>query len=221
MTRVLLCLADEALETALLQDGHRVRRLLLETGALARLTGWSMRRSAAAFGADAVLAAAADTAAAEFAGQSGLPCLVPPADTAFLLDAFLPAPFRATPTAPVVAIAGASEPGALTLPADGGFLVPPDIAVLAAGPAAMLAGWMAAGCAIVAPDTEAVRAYVAGDVTALLYPPDDTPARKAAVQRLLADDGLRNRLSASARAAFEARHAAARAALRALFSAAR
>jgi glycosyltransferase involved in cell wall biosynthesis len=62
-----------------------------------------------------------------------------------------------------------------------------------------LVEYMAAGCAIVAPDRANVRELVAPDDSALLVPPGDAAALGAAIRRLASDPGLRARLGAAAR----------------------
>lgn len=61
--------------------------------------------------------------------------------------------------------------------------------------------YMAAGCAIIAPDQPNIREVLRHDDTALLVDPADRQAMWRAVQRLAADPALRGRLGAAARAA--------------------
>ena len=60
--------------------------------------------------------------------------------------------------------------------------------------------YMAAGCAIAAPDQPNIREVLAHEETALLFPPDVSGAMWTAVERLIADPALRQRLGATARA---------------------
>lgn len=60
--------------------------------------------------------------------------------------------------------------------------------------------YMAAGCAIVAPDQPNIREVLADGRTALLFAPGDAVALWAAVTRLAGDPPLRARLGAAARA---------------------
>jgi hypothetical protein len=213
VSRVLLLLPSAALETALLQDGHAVRRLDLPAGPLAVVAAWSARRAARTFTPDCIVAGAGDDAAAHLAEQLGCRLALPPADDGYLADPFLPTPFRHHDTPPSLGVVGGAA-GAITLPADGQFLVPPDIAVLADGPPAALPRWMAAGCAIVAPDTAAVREHLREGETALLHAPGDAAAGMALAHGLIVDPDLWDRLAMAARRDFEIRHLAARDALR-------
>ena len=61
--------------------------------------------------------------------------------------------------------------------------------------------YMAAGCAIVAPDQPNIREVLTDQETALLFDPTDPDAMWAATARLLADPALRQRLGAAARQA--------------------
>ncbi len=65
--------------------------------------------------------------------------------------------------------------------------------------------YMAAGCAIAAPDQPNIREVLAHEETALLFPPDGSGAMWTAVERLIADPALRQRLGATARAMLEQR----------------
>jgi glycosyltransferase involved in cell wall biosynthesis len=65
--------------------------------------------------------------------------------------------------------------------------------------------YMAAGCAIVAPDQPNIREILAHEQTALLFDPEDATAMWAAVQRLVTDHALRHRLGHAARAELERR----------------
>jgi glycosyltransferase involved in cell wall biosynthesis len=60
--------------------------------------------------------------------------------------------------------------------------------------------YMAAGCAIVAPDQPNIREILTQDVTALLFDPAGRGAMWQSVERLIADTALRARLGAAARA---------------------
>lgn len=62
-----------------------------------------------------------------------------------------------------------------------------------------LVEYMAAGCAIVAPDRANVRELLAPNDSALLVPPGDAAALGAAIRRLASDPALRARLGAAAR----------------------
>jgi glycosyltransferase involved in cell wall biosynthesis len=69
--------------------------------------------------------------------------------------------------------------------------------------------YMAAGCAIIAPDQPNIREILEHERTALLFDPD-APAGAAnsawqAIRRLAEDPGLRRRLAQAARAELEAR----------------
>jgi len=66
--------------------------------------------------------------------------------------------------------------------------------------------YMAAGCAIVAPDQPNIREVLAHEATALLFDPSAPGAMWAAVRRLAADPALRATLGQAARAAALARH---------------
>jgi hypothetical protein len=82
-----------------------------------------------------------------------------------------------------------------------GLVMALDIVVLSSGE--MWAGLfdaMAAGCAIVAPDTAVLRETLADGQTALLVDPADAGAPWAAVRRLADDAALRARLGEAARA---------------------
>lgn len=191
--RIMLCDGDAALETALLQEGHAVRRFTTPRGAKALVAGWAARRAVAAFKPDCVMGG--DTAA-EVAGHIAVRHLPAPANTDFLLDRGLPAEFHGTGNL-LLANPHAGEP-----------LIVPDIAVLTTlGPIASL---MAGGCAIVAPDGTALE----NNITGLLYPPGDTAQSTALAAALTSDAALRNRIGRAARAAFVARHLVARVALR-------
>ena len=65
--------------------------------------------------------------------------------------------------------------------------------------------YMAAGCAIVAPDQPNIREVLRHGETALLFDPASDEARWAAIQGLIRDPALRCRLGAAARAALEER----------------
>ncbi len=65
--------------------------------------------------------------------------------------------------------------------------------------------YMAAGCAIVAPDQPNIREILAHEDTALLFDPTSPGAMGLAVGRLVADPALRARLGEAARAALVAR----------------
>ncbi len=68
-----------------------------------------------------------------------------------------------------------------------------------------LVEYMAAGCAIIAPDRANIRELVTPEVSALLVPPGDGPALGAAIRRLAADAALRASLGAGAQQAIYAR----------------
>ena len=61
-----------------------------------------------------------------------------------------------------------------------------------------LVEYMAAGCAIVAPDRRNIREIVTDGATALLFEPDSAEAFDAAIRRLADDRALRRRLGAAA-----------------------
>ncbi len=65
--------------------------------------------------------------------------------------------------------------------------------------------YMAAGCAIVAPDQPNIREILVHEQTALLFDPASTDSRWAAIQRLIQDPELRLRLGFAARASLEQR----------------
>ena len=65
--------------------------------------------------------------------------------------------------------------------------------------------YMAAGCAIVAPDQPNIREILTHDHPALLFDPDAPEQRWTAIQRLIRDPGLRRRLGAAARAELDRR----------------
>ena len=65
--------------------------------------------------------------------------------------------------------------------------------------------YMAAGCAIVAPDQPNIREILEHERTALLFNPDDPAALWQAISRLVEDPALRQRLAAAARAELEAK----------------
>ena len=65
--------------------------------------------------------------------------------------------------------------------------------------------YMAAGCAIVAPDQPNIREILEHEQTALLFDPASTESRWAAIQRLIQDPALRLRLGTAARASLEQR----------------
>jgi hypothetical protein len=209
--RILLRLADPPLETTLLRAGHEVRTLPPGGGALAGLAAWSTRRVVLAFAPDRIVAAADDAEAARLAERLDAQLLPMPGDTPFLADPFLPPPFRVEAIPPVIARFQPTrlDPAFAPLPPDGRFLIPPDVAILDSLPAAVLPHWMAAGCAIVARDSEEARQYL-GAEAALLHPQGTDPAPLAL--DLARDPGARRRLAAASRSAFETRHAAARAA---------
>ncbi len=66
--------------------------------------------------------------------------------------------------------------------------------------------YMAAGCAIVAPDQPNIREVLTHGTTALLFDPDSPAAMWAAVRQLAADPILRERLGAAARARAVGQH---------------
>ena len=65
--------------------------------------------------------------------------------------------------------------------------------------------YMAAGCAIVAPDQPNIREILRDGETALLFAPGDAAAMWQAVRRLAADPALRARLGGAAKAEIAAR----------------
>jgi hypothetical protein len=196
--RLLLAMADPAgaIQTALLQDGHHVRRHLPSR----RLLPWRTT-SAAAFRPDAVLADS--DAGEELARRLGVPALRPELAAEFLPDPFPPPPFgpaRRNPPELALALPDPPPPGLL-----------PDIVLLNAATLAQAPRWMAAARPIAAP--QGAPWYLVHEETALLYPPGD-PA--PALARLIADPGLSARLAAAARRRFEHQRHEARAALRRL-----
>ena len=66
--------------------------------------------------------------------------------------------------------------------------------------------YMAAGCAIVAPDQANIREILTHEVTALLFDPDQPAAMWGAIKQLARDPGLRDRLGRAARATVLANH---------------
>lgn len=68
-----------------------------------------------------------------------------------------------------------------------------------------LVEYMAAGCAVVAPDQTNLRELLVDGETALLFAPDSPEALRAAVRRLVGDPALRTRLGAGARATVASR----------------
>jgi glycosyltransferase involved in cell wall biosynthesis len=66
--------------------------------------------------------------------------------------------------------------------------------------------YMAAGCAIAAPDQPNIREILAQDVTASLFDPAATGAMWASVEQLIAEPAKRARLGAAARAELLARN---------------
>lgn len=198
--RVLLCTqgrAGEALQTALLQDGHHVHRLAQPAGPLAALAAWQARRAATAFRPDLVLDLPGTDAAA-LAARLGVRFAAFEDDPSFLLDRFPPAPFEPAtgpvPTLGLAAIELSPEHAALPVarvsidPAAGEIgLGRCDIVLLGEAAGHLLADCMAAGCAVATP---------------------------ASLARLATDPDERHRAARHARQEFEARHHAARAALR-------
>ena len=65
--------------------------------------------------------------------------------------------------------------------------------------------YMAAGCAIVAPDQPNIREILQHERTALLFDPDVPASRWTAIQRLIRDPALRGRLGMAARTELEHR----------------
>jgi glycosyltransferase involved in cell wall biosynthesis len=65
--------------------------------------------------------------------------------------------------------------------------------------------YMAAGCAIVAPDQPNIREILTQDETALLFDPADPAAMWRAIEQLAADAALRDRLGRAARTVLERR----------------
>lgn len=66
--------------------------------------------------------------------------------------------------------------------------------------------YLAAGCAIVAPDRPNIREILAHDVNAWLFDPDDPDSFAEAVARLANDAGLRQRLGNAARTTIHQKH---------------
>lgn len=225
MARILFCLGDEVLETALLRLGHTIRRATLPRGALAVVNLWQFRRAAAAFRPDFLLAGAGDAMAADTARQIGARYATPPGDEAFLADHWLSPPFLATPAWPAILYCGmapmditGAEAAVLT-----GDKVPPvipEIAALAGAEPRLLAGLLGGGAVVVGPDTLAMRCYIADGVTGDLHPAGDADALAALLRGLVEDPGRRVRMAAAARGAFLARHRAATQALRDVFGSA-
>lgn len=131
-----------------------------------------------------------------------------------LPERFLPAPFapaRAT-DAVVLGWIGAGAPKSIAASdlalvgiGDAVARVPDllagiDIALLPEAAALRLIDCMAAGRAIVAPDTPAMRELVEHERTALLFDPSEDRAMLRAAARLVADPSLRARLGEEARA---------------------
>ena len=221
MARILFCLDDPALETALLRLGHTVRRATLPRGALAVVNQWQFRRAAAAFRPDILLSAPGETIGPETARHIGARHAVPPVDAEFLADHWLSPPFLATPACPAILYAGVAPldiPGAeaAVLTVDEMPPMVPEIAVLGAATPDLLAGLLGGGAVIVAPDTLDHRRYIADGISGVLYPAGASVAPLLA--GLVADAGRRRALSAAARRAFLARHRAAEAALRDSFA---
>lgn len=222
MARILFCLRDTALETALLCHGHTIRRANLPRGALAMMNLWQFRRAAAGFQPDFLLAGPGDAIAADTARQLGAQYAAPPEDAVFLADHWLSPPFLAAPARPTILYAGLTPlevAGAEALALAGPDVPPviPEIAALAVGEPALLAGLLGGGAVMVAPDTASMRRYIANGITGQLYPPGDMAALAARLRALVDDDAQRQRMAVSARAAFLARHRAAQAELRRLF----
>jgi glycosyltransferase involved in cell wall biosynthesis len=153
----------------------------------------------------------------------------------FLPERFLPAPFtpRRNSDAVVLGWIGGNSPKSIAAPdlalvvigdavprarvAD--ILTGIDIALFPEPSAPRLIYCMAAGRAIVAPDTPAMRELVEHERTALLFTPSEDGAMLRAAARLIADPGLRARLGEAARAELTRRDLTWRALARRLASA--
>jgi glycosyltransferase involved in cell wall biosynthesis len=132
-----------------------------------------------------------------------------------LPERFLPAPFAPGRTSDAVVLGwiGGGEPTtiaapdlALTVIGDSvsrarvpDLLAGIDIALFPKPSALRLVDCMAAGRAIVAPDTPAIRELIEHKTTALLFNPVEDGAMLRAAARLIADPGLRTRLGEAAR----------------------
>jgi hypothetical protein len=197
--RLLLAMADPtgAIQTALLQDGHHVRR----HAPVSRLTAWRASRTAASFGADAVLTDS--DAGEELARRLGVPTLRPELAAEFLPDPFPPRPFGPARRDPPEL--------ALVLPDPPPPALLPDIVLLNAATLGQAPHWMAAARPIAAP--EGARPYLVHEETALLHAPGN-PA--PALACLIADPALCAHLAAAARRRFEQLHHEAHTALRRL-----
>lgn len=202
--------ADD-IATGFLQEGHAVRVVGVASGWLA---GGRLRRAAEAFRPELIYAAAGGTAALAraCAARLGVPCWeadrhsIPPG---VVLERFLPPPF-VTVSAPL-GIIGSTAPELGGTHVEVGTLAPGlvpmvlgSFAVLAfpdrLEPAQLFAA-MAAGRAIVAPDRDDARHWLAHERDALLF--DPAHGARAAIARLQGDAGLRGRLGVAARGAVE------------------
>ncbi len=223
MARILLCVEDDALQTALLRQGHQVFRTTLPKGGLAVMAQWQFRRLVAGFRPDFLLGAAGDAQAADTARQLGARFAAPPGDVAFLADHWLSPPFIATPALPAIVYGGGVVPLAIegaergVLHGEGMPPVAPEIAALGSAAPGLLAGMMGAGAVVVAADLGEVRRYVADGLTGHVYPAGDMAALGGLLRGLVDDAARRKKMAAAARAAFLARHRAAHAALRDAF----
>jgi glycosyltransferase involved in cell wall biosynthesis len=134
----------------------------------------------------------------------------------FLLERFLPAPFTPERTSDAVVLGwiGTGAPKSITAPdlaltiigdavprvrvAD--LLAGIDIALFPEAAALRVIDCMAAGRAIVAPDTPAMRELIEHERTALLFDPSEEGAMLRAAARLIADPQFRAHLGEAARA---------------------
>ena len=197
MTRIVVCDVEAAVETTLLGAGHPVLRVQLPRGALALLLPSAARRAAEAFKPDCLMVDTETPQTLAFAAHLGVRHITAPPDAAFLLDRRLPAPFF-TGRPP------------LTGPAET-MTVPLDIALISTATIAQVADCMAAGCALLAPDTPAWRAMLGP--AALFHDPANPAAAETTAARIAHDPLLRQHLGEAARTEFETRHRAARTAL--------
>lgn len=217
MARILLCVDDAMLETALLCHGHTLRRASLPKGGLAVMALWQFRRAVAGFRPDFLLAAAGDANAADTARQLGTRLAEPPADAAFLADHWLSAPFVATPPRPTILYGGGLVP--LTIEgADRAVLtgpamppLPPEIAALGTATPDLVAGLMGAGAVVVVAEAPGMRNLVADGITGHLFPPGDLASLTMLLRGLVEAPERRRKMALAARAAFLTRHKAAHA----------
>lgn len=83
-------------------------------------------------------------------------------------------------------------------------VVPTKVRAYPTGQTVLLEAMALARCCVVT-DTPAMRDYVEDDATALVVPPADPPALRAAIERAYDDTGLRRRIGAGARLSVEER----------------